>query len=105
MICKEDWYEPDAGKVEDAFCGICGDKMDVSRNNGPSGGFAGAMAGHNRKYDVFSCPNRRLAWHLQAKLLKREIEKTPSNTLAEVMQEELDGILKDRTPTKEIKGW
>lgn len=101
--CREDWYEPDPNKIDKCFCGICGDEMLVERNHPPSGGFAGAMANHNRYYDIFRCPHRKLDWHVQAKALLREIDKTPSNCFAEIMREEAREILKNRKATKEIK--
>jgi hypothetical protein len=93
-------YEPDPNLIDKCFCGVCGDEMDVERNRKPSGGFAGAMAGHNRYYDRFWCKNMNNGWHVQARDLMREIKKTASKKLANMLEEELKEILKTRVATK-----
>lgn len=101
--CKtadDEIYEPDPDRIDICFCGVCGEEMDVERNVPPSGGFAGAMAGHNRYYDKFWCKSRKEKWHRQARALKHEIRTTPSKKLADLMQEELTGILQTKIATK-----
>ena len=98
-------YTPDAGKVKTATCGICGDKMNVERDQlGPTS-WAGAMAGAKRKHDSFTCPNLSKDWHVQIVRLLREIENTSSGVLTKILQKEVDQIKKDRKHTKKVSAF
>ena len=96
-------YTPDIGIVpegEEARCGVCGDLMNERRNCLGARGFAQAMAGSKSNYDEFLCPNHLEKWHEQVVALRQEIKKTPSRTLAILMEQEVKDILENREPTK-----
>lgn len=96
-------YTPDPGECDEAFCTVCGSKMDVKRGvEGPTS-WAMAMAKATRKYDLFKCPNIGMGWHKQAKAILAEAHKTTSSGLASMMRSEAALIVETQKPTQE--GW
>lgn len=76
---KIDWHGndghrfPASGTVKSAKCGVCGAKMNVSRNIlGPTS-FAGAMAGKKHRHDEFICPHVAEDWHKRICRLKMDV--------------------------------
>jgi len=64
---------PAPGTVQTAECGVCGAKMNVSRNVlGPTG-FAEAMAGRKHRHDSFVCPHIAEDWHKRICRLKMDV--------------------------------
>ena len=79
-------------------CNICGAECLVERKLPVPLGFVAGMAGLDKKppdkfYDKFSCPDLKKKWHKQAVKLVKEIEKTPSKRLAQLMQQDLEDLL------------
>jgi hypothetical protein len=98
-----DIYTPDSSeKVEEVFCGLCGDKMMVERDVMGATSLAEAWSKKKHMHDFFECPNMAEMWHLQAKAIRHQIRETPSAKLAAMLQEELNEILKTRKATKEV---
>ena len=94
-----DSFNSAPGVHESMDCNVCGSKMVVERNQyGPTSSVA-AMAGFQSHHDSFSCPNSGKTWHNQAIALMKEVKRTSSKRLKEMLQEELDMILCTRTPT------
>ena len=87
--------EPNAQKSLE--CNICGAECLVKRNLPVPLGFIAAMAGldkpRDKFYDEFSCPNLKEKWHKQAVKLVKEIQKTPSKRIAQLMQQDLEDLL------------
>lgn len=80
--------------VEQIHCRVCHSLCDVERNlTGPTA-WAEASARRGHWHDEFACPHRQKEWHKQALELVLEIEKTPSKRLAELMQHDLDDLLR-----------
>ncbi len=94
-------YTPDPGTVEGPVqCGVCGTEMTVHRNcYGPTSSIM-AMAGSKRYYDSFSCPLSEEAWHKQVIRLREAKYKTPSATIADILEKEIQQVLDTRTPTR-----
>ena len=80
-------------------CNICGTECLVERSLPVRLGVIAAMAGleqpRDKFYDEFSCPNLKEKWHEQAVKLVKEIEKTPSKRLAQLMQQDLEDLLNE----------
>lgn len=80
-------------------CNICGAECLVERDLPVPLGFVASMSAELRKkprdkfYDEFSCPNLKSKWHKQAVKLVKEIRKTPSKRLAQLMQQDLEDLL------------
>jgi len=85
--------EPNAYKSLE--CNICGTECLVERNLPAKSGFIAAMGRMDKPRDEFSCPNLDEEWHKQAVNLVLEIEKTPSKRLAQLMQQDLEDLLKE----------
>lgn len=81
----------DPNRFDAWYCCICGTQCDVQRN----------LFGHTYKHDVspkrfydkFTCPNTGKKWHDQAYELHMAIEDTPSDSLKELMQQDLATLL------------
>lgn len=85
-----DSFTPDPGKWKTKRCKACGTQCDVERNCvgkrtrwGPSGSV----------FDVFSCPNSNVDWHVQLIKLHEAIKDMPSETVAGLMKVDLGKIL------------
>lgn len=96
-------YTPDTNDDNpDTYpCGICETSMPVVKNRyGPTGSVE-AMARHGHYHDRYECPNRDEQWHKQALALHKEIEKTPSQAISNLLTEELILVLTEHKATKE----
>lgn len=97
-------YFPDPGKVEVAHCGICGSKMEVSRNVLRATCLAMALGGRKRRCDHFCCPNIEDSWHKRIRELKwavyhKELERGPKSVLKKykhAAKKEILELLKNR---------
>jgi hypothetical protein len=99
-------FTPEPGTVDTATCGICGALMTVERDQFGPTGFAEAMAHKGHAFDFFECPHLAEAWHKQIDALQQEIEDTPSRKLADMMQSEVDEILRNHQATKtDFSSW
>ncbi|GEM_PF-4394204 len=63
------------GEVEEAYCGICGSKMKVSRNVLRATSLAMAMSGSKRRCDHFYCPDIQESWHKRVCELKWSVDR------------------------------
>lgn len=54
--------------------------------------------------DIFTCSNAGQEWHTQLIALIKEIERTPSQKIAELIQSEIQEIKEKRQPTKKLYG-
>ncbi len=87
-------FMPSPDAVSEMKCKVCGSICDVKRGvYGPTS-WAGAMAKKGRLHDLFTCPNSKEEWHIQALNLLQEMEKSFSPSLKEIMQNDLDYIVK-----------
>ena len=87
------------GEIQGTFeCKICGSDMEVRRSEKVVEPFF--RGGRKREKDVFLCPNSGLPWHNQVCKLMEEINRCPSSRLCDIMQEEVEQILKQKEPTK-----
>lgn len=96
-------YWPDAGTVEGPiYCGYCQSKMDVTRDHCGPTSFAGAMSRSKRKYDEFICPHWKEDWHWQIVALKREMARTASACIEQIIIDEIEELLVTRKATKKV---
>ena len=95
----QDRFTPDPGEVDEAYCGVCKEKMTVRRDvNGPTG-YVEAMAKMGHPHDAFDCPNREEMWHRQAIRIREEANQTASAKLAEMLRAEANEIVRNTTAT------
>ena len=101
FIAGGEIYTPSPGICNEAYCGICNNKMKVTRDvDGPTS-WAEAMAKRSHLHDFFSCPHRNEDWHVQVKHLKEQIKKTASKLISEMLTQEVEQILKTKKTTKD----
>jgi hypothetical protein len=94
---------PDVDAINEAVeCGVCGATANVTRGIHGSTSFAAAMAGSKRHYDKFECPHHDELWHIQAQKLRQEKNQTASAKIAAILEQEIQQILDNKMPTKEI---
>ena len=96
-------YTPDAGvipEVEKVQCGVCGDVMNEKRGCYGPRSYGESMLGGGSYYDNFICPNHEESWHKQVVALRQEAQKTASNKLSELLDSEVQDILRNRKATK-----
>lgn len=99
MRAGDEILMPDAGTHQTMTCPTCDTFMNVKRNVQRYSRWGGKPI-EGQFCDVFQCPHAGERWHEQAIALKHLIRKTPSHTLANMLTEELNTVLKDRHPTK-----
>jgi len=87
-----DFFSPDPGKEESMNCRACGEIMDVTRNVDGPRGWASAMSGRKSLHDAFVCPHAGRGWHDQLIELLKLIRDTPSQKIADMLQEEVDQV-------------
>lgn len=75
--------------------------MEVERNQEGATSWAESMAQKKHSFDHFYCKYSNERWHKQLLKLRRMIEDTPSITIANLLQEEVNQILKTKVATKE----
>jgi len=99
---NEGVYSPDSSSnIKEAFCGICGDKMNVQRNILGATSMVEGMSGRKHMHDRFECANLKEKWHMQVKAIRKKMSDTPSKVIEDLMAKEVEGILETREPTKE----
>jgi hypothetical protein len=98
-----DYYISDLGKCETMTCPICKEVMEVERDVPGTPSYVNAVFGLAWDHDFFWCKFRKESWHLQVLELLKMAESTPSSKLQQLLEEEIQTVLKDRKPTK--KSW
>ena len=74
-------------------CRVCGTLCDVKRNaTGPTGHLS-AMSGNQTLHDSFRCPNIGKDCHNEATKLAMAIDRTPSKSIAAVMNKDLQILI------------
>lgn len=92
-------YTPVADTVDGpVFCGVCGEEMTVSRQQGPRS-WHEAISGIETDFDLFECPRLNEDWHVQVVALRQEKRQTQSNSLRELLESEIGIILQTRKST------
>lgn len=95
-----DEFNLDPGSDPDVVCRVCGKPCKfIGHMHGPRT-FIDALAGKKRDFDYFKCEDKEELWHIQARAIIRQIEKTPSARLSEMMGDEVKELLETKTPTK-----
>jgi hypothetical protein len=75
-------------------CLVCGSLFKkLEQVNGPTS-FASAMAGVSSTHDYYYCEHSDEEWHFKALKLYRAIQEMPSVSIAKIMQQDLEDILK-----------
>lgn len=75
------------------WCRACGSVCHVDRNKMEPTGFAEAMGGRGHLHDHFYCANSGAAWHNQAVRMIEALEDSPSPSIQQMMQKDLDALL------------
>ncbi len=83
------------GEISEMKCKVCGTVCDVERNCKGMKSMGAAMAGMLNDHDQFTCPRSADEWHIRARKLMEEIARTPSKRLSQIMQDELEELLKE----------
>jgi hypothetical protein len=93
-------FTPDVGTVESMFCRACSSPMLVEKNINGATGMVEALSGNKHLHDRFTCPNAGLDWHTQMIKLKMLQIETPSATISDLLQDEINIIMCRKKPTK-----
>jgi hypothetical protein len=97
-----DYFTPDPGSTDKMFCKVCETEMLVRRNVDKPTAMAEAQTNKTRLHDVFYCKFSSEDWHLQTLALKRRIESETSQAIADLLQEELNEVLKTKQTTRAL---
>lgn len=99
FVAGIDCVSVDPGKLESFVCRVCGVECEVQRNiDGPTS-WAESIAKMKHMHDSFKCKQAMDPWHLQARALLQEKRKTNSTRLKQILQEEIDEILRTKQTT------
>lgn len=89
-----DYFVSEPDLHEEMHCKVCGSLCDVERGMTGATSFVEAMGKRGHRHDLFICPYSKQPWHDQALRLVKEIQKSPSPRLIELMRLDLEDILK-----------
>lgn len=96
-----DYFTPDPGEKQSMKCRACNSEMDVDHNMEISSRYPNiGDASSKRKVDRFTCPHSGEKWHNQAIELKKLIERTPSQTIADLVEAELNQVVSTKKSSK-----
>lgn len=87
-----DTCERPTGENDTLNCGVCNTQMTVKRNIN--------TGNPQYNYDQFTCPHKNQPWHKQIITLRQEQQKTPSRTITNLLENEIQTIQQTRKPTK-----
>ncbi|MHB9033076.1 MAG: hypothetical protein ACYC6L_08510 [Anaerolineae bacterium] len=96
-------YITSPGLLTELRCPVCGGLCRVERNRPGLPGVAAAMGGISHPHDRFTCPDDDQVWHCQAFDLIRELQKTASRRLAELIRLDLEETLAERLPAEKLR--
>ncbi len=74
---------------------MCGTKMIVEKAIPYPTHFGHALGAKWDLHDIHECPHRDEEWHQTARSLVEEIEETPSKSMAKILKNDLDDILRE----------
>ncbi len=100
-------FTPDPGTHEKICCGVCGEWMEVKRDQIGARGWAEAIGSHlsgeksQSKFDLFECKNCSEDWHKQAKELIRLAIISPSGWQTKNLLNEAKWIINHKQCTNE----
>lgn len=90
-----DYFTSELEDTKNRVCKVCNTICDFKPNLfGPRSSIQ-AMSGYKSKFNKYSCPNNKEKWHYKAYRILKCIEDMPSDSVAEIMQKDLDKILKN----------
>jgi len=103
-IAQYGYLTPDCGEYRDdeVKCGVCGETLNAERNVEDYRSVGSAYIKKITTFDRFRCPNLGEDWHKQILALYHEIRKTPSNIIENLLNQEIEEILKTRKTTKKM---
>ncbi len=91
-----DFFVTDSGEENVVRCHVCGTECNSRRNViAPTGWIAG-LAGLRRRHDRFDCPHAGRPWHERALRLRRAIDDCPSESVRQLMLDDLGALLQER---------
>jgi hypothetical protein len=94
-----DCFHFDPGVTEEQLCRVCGDKCEVQRNKMGATSYAESVRGKEHLHDYFYCAHAEQRWHEQVRQLLNERRMTNSNSIRQMLDMEIELILKTRQPT------
>lgn len=95
-----DHFTPEVGSRKEMVCLACGSKMKKEVcSYGPTG-MAEAMSKSKHFHDTFSCKYSGEKWHDQVIHLFQYMRKCPSKVISDLIQQEIEEVIKSKTPTK-----
>lgn len=112
VLGEWDWdlFGPDPGTVDVMHCKVCYTQCLVKReaelkaiwdSDPKNEEMTRCGMPKRRPHDRFYCPHTKEPWHDQVLALRLEVRKTPSQFLANILQEEIGFILSQKKPTKD----
>jgi len=87
--------------VQECRCKACDTEMKVEREQAAINSRFGGVPKHDR----FTCPNSGEEWHNQLVRLVVERDKTNSQKLTDIYNEEIKEIIQTRKATKKPRFW
>ncbi len=103
-----DYFTPEVGEHQSMYCNACNEEMSVKRDQEifssryPA---VGTPSSQTRRVDIFSCPHAGTEWHDQVIALRRFQRDTPSKTLSDLVEPEIQEIITTKIASKSSWGF
>lgn len=88
-------------------CKLCGARCKVKRDVKMRHGVASYYTGKAGKFDVFECPNVRLAWHVSLTIQAEKISKEPdySTIVTQMLTTRVDAYIEAKLKEARPRNW
>lgn len=94
-----DYFTTTCEEFESRKCLVCYNFMECKRNvNGPRN-YIEAISKTKTLHDLFTCKNSTFSWHKQLLKLQEKLQSEPSKYLRNILQLEIDYIVKTQQTT------
>lgn len=102
-----DYFTPAVGTKKEMSCQACKGALDMQPDILITRGRFGQPYSEDQQYrvDVFTCRHAGEEWHSQIIALMREIDKTSSQKLSQLLESEIEEIRSTRKNTKKLSAF
>ncbi len=94
MIENIDYFYTMPNQYSEIECKTCGTKCNVERGRSGATLISAVLKRGEDKHDRFMCSHIEEEWHIKATALKRDIIKCNSPSLQNIMETDLEALIK-----------